>query len=71
MNYYKLIKRADPAKTAIIEDGNVYTYRTFPALYLLWQKKILKEQEYNVNILKIQDKNYFYNKRKQHFKSSL
>ena len=33
-------------------------------------EKILKEQEYNVNILKNTRQNYFYNKRKQHFKAA-
>ncbi len=46
MNYYKLIKRADPAKTAIIEDGNVYTYGELSCLVSVMAEKILKEQEY-------------------------
>ncbi len=59
MDYYKLIKRADHAKTAIIEDGNVYTYGELSCLVSVMAEKILKEQEYNANILKIQDKTVF------------
>ncbi|MCI9079443.1 MAG: long-chain fatty acid--CoA ligase [Lachnospiraceae bacterium] len=59
MNYFELVKRADPAKTAIIEDGKAYTYSRLLSLVSAMAEQILKNQEYNGNILKIQNKNVF------------
>lgn len=59
MDYYELVKKADPAKTAIIEDGNVYTYGGISGLASVMAEQILEEQEYNANILKIQGKTVY------------
>ena len=45
MDYYRLVKRADPAKTAIIEDGNAYTYGEISGLASVMAEQISGEQE--------------------------
>ena len=59
MDYYRLVKRAYPAKTAIIEDGNAYTYGEISGFASVMAEQISGEQEYNANILKIQGKTVY------------
>ena len=47
MDYFELVKNVNPCKTAIIEDGNVYTYGQVSDMALklagtLLKKKVMK-----------------------------
>lgn len=59
MGYFELIKRADPAKTAIIEDGTAYTYRELQELVSGMADNIFKGQGYNTDIRNIKNKRVF------------
>lgn len=68
MNYYELVKRADSARTAIIEDGNAYTYGEMAGLASAMAGQIQKGQGYNTNILPVQSKKVFIIKENSIFK---
>lgn len=59
MNYFELVKKADPAKAAIIEDGAVYTYKELSKLVSDMAEDMSKGQENNADIRNINSKRVF------------
>ncbi|MFG6328804.1 MAG: AMP-binding protein [Lachnospiraceae bacterium] len=56
MDYFELVKRAEPGKIAIIEDGTSYTYGELSRLVFAMAESILKKHKCNMYIKNLQGK---------------